>query len=52
MTDKTTTDNNRKVVNPTESELKSEKELKGELKKAEFPEMKHQADAALGEEEE
>lgn len=52
MTDKTSKDKNRKVENPTESELKAEKDLKGELKQADFPKMKHQAEAALGEEEE
>jgi|GEM_PF-6518464 len=45
------TDPNKTPKNPTESELKSEKELKGKLEDAEFPEIKHQADAALGEEE-
>lgn len=38
--------------NLTDKDLESEEKLKGKLKKAEFPEMKHQADAALGEEEE
>ena len=46
------TDQKKTPKNPTEAELKSEKELEGKLKDAEFPEMKHQADAALGEEEE
>lgn len=51
MTDQTPTEKERKVENPTKAELESEKELKGKLKDAKFPEMKHQADAALGEEE-
>ncbi|CAM3710569.1 hypothetical protein [Litorimonas haliclonae] len=46
------TNQSKTPKNPTKSELKSEKELKGKLKDAEFPEIKHQADAALGEEEE
>lgn len=46
------TNQNKTPKNPTETELKSAKELEGKLKDAEFPEMKHQADAALGKEEE
>ncbi len=45
------TNENKTPHNPTKKELKSEKELKNNLKDADFPEMKHQADAALGEEE-
>lgn len=51
MTDKTPTEKERKVENPTKAELESEKKLKGELKDAKFPEMEHQAEAALGVEE-
>ena len=51
MMDSAPTDKNPKNPNATKSELESEKELEGELKQAEFPKIKHQADAALGEEE-
>jgi len=45
------TDETKTPENQPEEEFKTQEKLKGKLKKANFPEMKEQADAALGEEE-